>query len=496
MKIKSLLLLAVMTFVIAVTSCSKKRSDYVQYVPADAAYVMSLNVQSLLDKSGALDNQRLHDAMVESASQELSGRSLDMVKALIDDPAESGVELGSDIYFWMDDMRSETGGIVIGLKDKSKFMSMLDAATEGGDKLTFTEQDGCDVASADEVAVAVGEGFALMRVGSDAGQAMESLKASLSADGESCFASTAAFREMSALKGDFGFMYSMKAILAEGGYQPELEEMLKQIPIDEVDVIAGLTFDKGKVEMDCAYCSDSKEWEEWVKKSSATVDKVSGKMMDYVGEDALGAMFFSTHGKEVMALLSQFPGYSEMFDQLGLPFDLKQLLSTIDGQVAIGVNSFSILPEVVLCAEVTSDDIMRTVNAQIGGTKVAEGKYAASVEMVPVYYGMEDGMFYASLSQSSREGVKKADPSFSDNPHAATAKGSYGYIGINVKSLMMLPQMEALRGEMPSQAFVMLQSIDYVELYGYELIKGKLVIHTNSEDNTLRMVTELIASNL
>ena len=219
-------------------------------------------------------------------------------------------------------------------------------------------------------------------------------------------------------------------------------------------------------------------------------------MMDYVGEDALGAMFFSTHGKETMALLSQFPGYSEMFDQLGLPFDLKQLLSTIDGQVAIGVNSFSILPEVVLCAEVTSDDIMRTVNAQIGGTQVAEGKYAASVEMVPVYYGMEDGMFYASLSQSSREGVKKADPSFSDNPHAATAKGSYGYIGINVKSLMMLPQMEALRGEMPSQAFVMLQSIDYVELYGYELTKGKLVIHTNSEDNTLRMVTELIASNL
>ncbi|HJD52512.1 MAG TPA: DUF4836 family protein [Candidatus Avibacteroides avistercoris] len=89
MKIKSLLLLAVMAFVIAVTSCSKKRTDYVQYVPADAAYVMSLNVQSLLDKSGALDNQRLHDAMVEGASQELSGRSLDMVKALIDDPAES-----------------------------------------------------------------------------------------------------------------------------------------------------------------------------------------------------------------------------------------------------------------------------------------------------------------------------------------------------------------------------------------------------------------------
>ena len=110
MKIKSLLLLAVMAFVIAVTSCSKKRADYVQYVPADAAYVMSLNVQSLLDKSGALDNQRLHDAMVESASQELSGRSLDMVKALIDDPAESGVELGSDIYFWMDDMRGGTGG--------------------------------------------------------------------------------------------------------------------------------------------------------------------------------------------------------------------------------------------------------------------------------------------------------------------------------------------------------------------------------------------------
>ena len=291
-------------------------------------------------------------------------------------------------------------------------------------------------------------------------------------------------------------MFSLEELMEEGGYAQVYGVLPKDMPLADVDGIVGLTFEAGKVVTDWSYHSETGEWDKWVKENASNVDKVDGTMMDYFSQDALGVLFCSIDGKAMAKMLEQYPEYANMYDQLNLPFDLDRLLSTIDGQIGIGVNSFNLLPEVVLCAEVSSDDIMNTMTAQLGGIEVAKGKYVANVEMVSIYYGMEDGKFYASLSPNSREGLKTVDPSFSDNEHSGTARGSYGYLGFNMRAFMMLPFADNLRYEMDPEGFALLKSIDYVELYATSMSEGRLVVFTNSEENPLKVVTELLVGVL
>lgn len=496
MRLRKLSVIAATAALVFVASCQKKSADYLRFIPDDAVMVVGTNVQSLLDKSDVLSHQQVKDAIIGSAEQELGNAGVQLVKSIVDNPAESGLDLSKDLYFWLEDIDGNIGGFVMALTDKEKFMKLIDVTDTNGDPMKFTSYNGYMIGEDDEIGVAIGDGFALIYGGTSAATSLDALKNKLEEKTEDNFSTSATYKKMASLGADMAMMFSLEELMEEGGYAQVYGVLPKDMPLADVDGIVGLTFEAGKVVTDWSYHSETGEWDKWVKENASNVDKVDGTMMDYFGQDALGVLFCSIDGKAVSKMLEQYPEYANMYDQLDLPFDLDRLLSTIDGQIGIGVNSFNLLPEVVLCAEVSSDDIMNTMTAQLGGIEVAEGKYVANVEMVSIYYGMEDGKFYASLSPNSREGLKTVDPSFSDNEHSGTARGSYGYLGFNMRAFMMLPFADNLRYEMDPEGFALLKSIDYVELYATSMSEGRLVVFTNSEENPLKVVTELLVGVL
>ncbi len=496
MRFRQLSVFAAIAALAFVASCQKKSEDYLRFIPDDAVVVVGTNVQSLLDKSDVLSHQQVKDAIISSAEQELGSAGVQLVKSIVDDPAESGLDLSKDIYFWMEDINRGNGGFVMALSDKDKFMNLIDVTDTSGDPMEFTDYEGYMIGESSDVAVAISDGFALVCSGMYDTTILDVLKNKLKDETEGTFTSTTTYKKMTSLGADMAMMFSLEELMEEGGYAQVYGVLPKDMPLADVDGIVGLTFEAGKVVTDWSYHSETGEWDKWVKENASNVDKVDGTMMDYFSQDALGVLFCSIDGKAMAKMLEQYPEYANMYDQLNLPFDLDRLLSTIDGQIGIGVNSFNLLPEVVLCAEVSSDDIMNTMTAQLGGIEVAKGKYVANVEMVSIYYGMEDGKFYASLSPNSREGLKTVDPSFSDNEHSGTARGSYGYLGFNMRAFMMLPFADNLRYEMDPEGFALLKSIDYVELYATSMSEGRLVVFTNSEENPLKVVTELLVGVL
>lgn len=496
MRFRQLSVFAAIAALAFVASCQKKSDDYLRFIPDDAVVVVGTNVQSLLDKSDVLSHQQVKDAIIGSAEQELSGAGVQLVKTIVDNPAESGLDLSKDLYFWLDDIDGNIGGFVMALTDKEKFMKLIDVTDTNGDPMKFTSYNGYMIGEDDEIGVAIGDGFALIYGGTSAATSLDALKNKLEEKTEDNFSTSATYKKMASLGADMTMMFSLEELVEESGYAQAYGSLPKDVPLADVDGLVGLNFEAGKVVVDYSYVSETGAWDKWVKENASNVDKVDGTMMDYFSQDALGVLFCSIDGKAMAKMLEQYPEYANMYDQLNLPFDLDHLLSTIDGQIGIGVNSFNLLPEVVLCAEVSSDDIMNTMTAQLGGIEVAKGKYVANVEMVSVYYGMEDGKFYASLSPNSREGLKTVDPSFSGNEHSGTARGSYGYLGFNMRAFMMLPFADNLRYEMDPEGFALLKSIDYVELYATSMSEGRLVVFTNSEENPLKVVTELLVGAL
>lgn len=492
MRLRKLSVIAATAALVFVASCQKKSADYLRFIPDDAVVVVGTNVQSLLDKSDVLSHQQVKDAIIGSAEQELSGAGVQLVKSIVDNPAESGLDLSRDLYFWLEDIDGNIGGFVMALTDKEKFMKLIDVTDTSGDPMKFTSYNGYMIGEDDEIGVAIGDGFALIYGGTSAATSLDALKNKLEEKTEDNFSTSATYKKMASLGADMTMMFSLEELVEESGYAQAYGSLPKDVPLADVDGLVGLNFEAGKVVVDYSYVSETGVWDKWVKENAGYVSRVDGTMMDYLGQDALGVLFASMDGKGVTKMLEQYPEYARVFDELNLPFDLKHLLSTIDGQIGIGVNSFNLIPEVVLCAEVSNEDIMNTMTAQLGGTEVAEGKYVANVEMLSIYYGMEDGKFYASLSPNSREGLKAADPSFADNKHSGTARGSYGYVGFNMKAFMMLPFAENLRYEVGTTGFTLLKSIDYIELYATDLAGGKLVVYTNSNENPLKIVTDLL----
>lgn len=492
MRFRQLSVFAATAVLVFVASCQKKSADYLRFIPDDAVMVVGTNVQSLLDKSDVLSHQQVKDAIIGSAEQELGNAGVQLVKSIVDNPAESGLDLSKDLYFWLEDIDGNIGGFVMALTDKEKFMNLIDVTDTSGDPMEFTDYEGYMIGESSDLAVAISDGFALVCSGMYDTTILDVLKNKLKDETEGTFTSTTTYKKMTSLGADMAMMFSLEELMDEGGYAQVYGVLPKDMPLADVDGIVGLTFEAGKVVVDYSYVSETGAWDKWVKENAGYVSKVDGTMMDYLGQDALGVLFASMDGKGVTKMLEQYPEYARVFDELNLPFDLKHLLSTIDGQIGIGVNSFNLIPEVVLCAEVSNEDIMNTMTAQLGGTEVAEGKYVANVEMLSIYYGMEDGKFYASLSPNSREGLKAADPSFADNKHSGTARGSYGYVGFNMKAFMMLPFAENLRYEVGTTGFTLLKSIDYIELYATDLAGGKLVVYTNSNENPLKIVTDLL----
>lgn len=496
MRLRKLSVFTAIAALAFVASCQKKSEDYLRFIPDDAVVVVGANVQSLLDKSDVLSHQQVKDAIISSAQQELGSAGVQLVKSIVDDPAESGLDLSKDFYFWLEDINRGNGGFVMALSDKDKFMKLIDVTDTSGDPMEFTAYEGYMIGENNDAAVAISDGFALVCGGMYDTTILDVLKNKLKDETDDTFTSTTTYKKMTSLDADMTMMFSLEELMEESGYAQVYSALPKDMPLADVDGIVGLTFEAGKVVTDWSYHSETGEWDKWVKENASNVDKVDGTMMDYFGQDALGVLFCSIDGKAVAKMLEQYPEYARLYDQLNLPFDLSHLLSTIDGQIGIGVNSFNLLPEVILCAEVSNDDIMNTMTAQLGGTEVAEGKYVANVEMVSVYYGMEDGKFYASLSPNSREGLKTVDPSFADNEHSGTARGSYGYLGFNMRAFMMLPFADNIRYEIDPEGFALLKSIEYVELYATSMSDGRLVVFTNSEENPLKVVTELVVGAL
>ncbi len=514
MKIRNMLVTTSVVLMAIAASCTKEKQNYASFIPKDPALVVSVNPRSLLDKSGILDNDQIRSVILDAASDNLNAAGIEIVNSLVSNPAESGIDLGKNAYFWVEDFEKSIGGIVFALADNDKFtMALAMAIDEGrlGDLPRLSHYGECLITGNDDMALAAGEDYFLLLAGGEETKHLEKLKAGITMENDSGYTSTDAYKRIVSSKFDAVAMLSMKDVIGYAksnetyranaqkglGTDNEYLQIFEKYRIEESYLMAGLAFDNGKATFEYSLVSDSPEWNDFAKETFLANGQVSGRLMEYFNDNALAVAFMCMDGSETAKMLKDIPQYANLFDESSLQHDVWQLLSSINGQVAIGMNSFSLLPDVTLLAEVQNDDLVHAMNSLLNGLETSQGRYVANIfDIVSLYYGIEDGIFYATLSPDSRNALKKPNPSFAASKHSAKAKGSYGYYGIDVNSLLTLSFSQSLRGKLTPQAYSLLRSIDYIELCTTDIMKFEIVIYTNSDENTLKILTDFIAANL
>ncbi|HUS01910.1 MAG TPA: DUF4836 family protein, partial [Chitinophagaceae bacterium] len=140
--IKLILTLAIFSILIA--SCNSKKSKLGKMIPKEAAVVVHLNSKSLLSKLSWEEikqsywyNQMMSDSSISATS-----------KTFINDPAKTGIDINSDIIFFVLQHENDGQAIVEGtIKDSKAFSDFLKSmhpaatATKDGELNIFKTED-------------------------------------------------------------------------------------------------------------------------------------------------------------------------------------------------------------------------------------------------------------------------------------------------------------------------------------------------------------------
>ena len=130
-------LMALIAIVLLTASCGKG-NDIAKAIPADAPVVFKADIRKLSEKSALKDNKELQADLQKSMSG-LSEGMQKKVKAIMDDPMESGLALGQPAFIAITNPDKEQVVVAIGVDDKEKVDELFKSAKQDCKTMKITE---------------------------------------------------------------------------------------------------------------------------------------------------------------------------------------------------------------------------------------------------------------------------------------------------------------------------------------------------------------------
>lgn len=368
-RIRNLSFMAALTVLMTMTSC-KNTPKYVSMIPDDAVIVMRYDIRQIAEKSGA-GNELLKNKLQEMMKgTEMSAETRGTVDKLLDDPAETGIDLRDPLVAYITAEDNMSGGALLGtIHDAEKLEELLntiskEAGTEtvkrSGD-IRYCHEGGYILAFNDDVlCIKKMESF-------DERHAVADVKAVLS--GKRRYAAE-----------DNGFLSRLFdcdgiiQVLVMGDIYnkiPEMATAVKSMPegldVKDAAYLLDMTVGKGEVIVNGELLSSSGGWEKWIEKGDNLFAPINGDMLEYVSKNGLAVML-NCDGAKTLSFLKE----NGLLDKVGkddteMAF---KLLSSIDGNIIIGMDKMNIgsgIPDVAVYAKTKDSSISDTFGALFKG---------------------------------------------------------------------------------------------------------------------------------
>ena len=482
-------------------------ADYRNLLPADSFMTVSVDAASLMAKSGACEaacNPLLDRLKAELGKAEaLSAEEKEYLLSLLENPAESGLDLKKELYLFMsmggtDINDPEVGiGLLFAVGDRAK----LDALVARIDEKSGTE-------------AVTGNGVSMVKIGEEAefagvcayddlacllyfkanpGAGAEERVRELFAQkrGGSLMGDKAAAAQLSA-RNDVNMVMSYANLPMVTG-----NPMLGAMPM--MDVLKGalmtgsVNFEKGRVVCDAAVSYKDKASKEKAAAFYAYVKPQTGDLLRYVPAGSIGAVSYGLDGEKLYAMLAAMPGYGMM---LGNPM-VKQVLDAFDGDCLIsfsGMTQDGRFPVASLLAQVDDPAVMQTIVANLAGMSVrqtAENEYVFTSGEVSVLFGVKNKVLYCTTDaavKSALDGAKIESLTSLDG----IVKGQSCTFWLDFKGLSALVARLAGEAGTPQAeaALAVLGMFDDMEAYSTPE-GGKLVVNmADKEQNAFRTICD------
>ena len=358
-------------------------ADYRNLLPADSFMTMSVNPASLMEKSGACDaacNPLLDRLKAELGKAEnLSAEESEYLLSLLENPAESGLDLKKDLFMFMSMSGSDInnpevrGGLLFPVGDKSKLDALIARINEKSGTEAVTE-NGVSVVKIGEDTAATGvcayNDIACMLYFQTCGGDIEAKVRGLFAQkqGESLMGDKVVAARLSA-RNDVNMVMPYDNLPVMANYSM-LGAMPMMNALKGAVMIGSSNFEKGRIVSDAVMNYKDKESEKKAMEFYAYVKPQTGALLRYVPANSIGAASYGLDGEKLYAMLAAMPGYGMM---LGNPM-IKQVLDAFDGDCVIsfsGMTPDGRYPVASLLVEVNDPAVLQTIVTNLAGMPIS-----------------------------------------------------------------------------------------------------------------------------
>lgn len=493
----SVLVVLIITF----TACSKQ-SEYTSAIPSDASSVVAVNLQSLIQKA-ELDNQENQASkqkILDALKSEMNAATFQQLEKVIKNPGESGIDLKAPIYvFTSPSLPQPTVVARIGKEDDLN--ASLDVLVKEQIIQPVTETDGINISTTQGGLIAF-NASTLMITGAEGTNQTEKAKADivnlLKQSAENSISQSEAFQRAIKRQEDIRFFASLNALPEM--YRQQVSLVLpSSFPLNDIILIGGLSFEKGKIILKTESFSEKEEVRELIKQQLEMYKESDNTFCKFFPASTPAFINMSINGEKAHDLLK---GNTAFLPPV-VAEKLEKALDSLDGDIAIGFFSFPIFktPTAIIYAEVKNDNavkelynIGKTSNEEI--IELGKNEYVSKSKRNNIFFGIKDKYMYVTNDEQLYKKIGKVEKeSVNDTPYAPEMKGKPLFTAANMEAILDLPIIKMwvgfVAGKQADTYLKLASHIAYISC-SREVETGEITLCLKDKDtNALKQIVDL-----
>jgi len=481
-------------------SCSKQR-EYTRVIPFNAPLVISVDIQSIIKKSGLADNK---ESIMKNLTTTLNNEKL---AKLIQNPSDAGLSLEDKIHFFLTPENDPTVLFKVSdmdkLEDAFKLMQSegLCDEVEKTSGYSFTVLRGLGVCAFDNSSLLI-----MKTSNPHSLPVKEGLTKLMTQDEKVGISTNKGFQKLAAEKSDVT-LYGSFASLPQLTSASMMMGLPEDADLKDMMLLAQMNFENGKIAIQGEYYTENESLKGYFKKQSEMGGKIKHTFLKRMPASALAYLCTNVKGDKLYEMLINSPEFKDMVRDSHLTpgFDMKKSVISFNGDVSVAFSEINEAgtPFLLAYAEVTDPSAAGIVYAfkkdfDEVGMKVAtcgKNEYVVKSPMLPmaVHFGVRNNYFYFTNDDNLYKNVGKDFPnSLAEAKYEYIKGNANGYFVLDMQNVMKLPLVSKTFAQFGSQG-AMVQSIfdgfTYFEAYNIDNQKSVGNIYfKNKNENVLKQL--------
>lgn len=335
---------------------------YVQALPADAALVSSVDLESLAGKAGLRDGDK-GTALADRFKKAFGdlGSLNSVVDKVLRNPSECGLALNDKLYFFMG-AHASSAGILLRVADEDKVDDLLERLSEQQICESLHKMDGGKWTTAGKFLIAYSDVAFLMLMSPQGGNPADLQHQAgrlLRQDENEGFGVSSDYEKLSSEQGDVVTFASLN-LLPQTYLTSLVMGTSTELDPQHIQLLASLEFLEGKAVLDVQVSAATEEMIRQLKKFQESGKQIKGTFLDCFPANTGLWIASNMNGKKIYELLNEIPMVRRKFQHTMIPLDFQSIFEAIEGNVVLAFSDPMLSQAFMAYAEVTNRDFLQT----------------------------------------------------------------------------------------------------------------------------------------